>query len=500
MTTYTDNLKLRKPDIGQTSWGDEIQENIDITDFALGGLLAGNVVLSGCAPSIGTGLAVDYAGGEVSVNGTRHTITGGSKTCTASVMNWLCVDASGVVQIYTSPPTAAYAALAMVDAGATTLDRIGDARKLAEGAAAFDLTYTPDNYSPDTGESKEIEQHLAGIDTQLGFMGAFKNKLINGGFTIWNRGISQTTNSIGSDDRWFNWHWGITKTHFQVAFLPGQTDVPGNPLFYSRTVPALGTLDSDNCIKRQRIEGVRTLSGQKATLSFYAKADAAKDIATEFTQNFGTGGTPSAEIDEIEVTTFSLTTSWAKYSVTVDIPSISGKTIGTAGNDYLELRFWFSGGSYSADNNNSLGNQAGTFDLAQVQLEAGEVATPFEQRDIGGVELALCQRYYETNYGSGVYPGAAQMNHGVNTGTATNNYIMLSTDFKVTKRDIPSITVYDAVGNSGKVTLESPAGTKTDNHTPSITAADRTTQGFRNWIHNTGNSGYYYNWVAIAEL
>ena len=35
-----------------------------------------------------------------------------------------------------------------------------------------------------------------------------------------------------------------------------------------------------------------------------------------------------------------------------------------------------------------------TFDIAQVQVEPGPVATPFERRPIG-TELALCQRYYE---------------------------------------------------------------------------------------------------------
>jgi hypothetical protein len=40
-----------------------------------------------------------------------------------------------------------------------------------------------------------------------------------------------------------------------------------------------------------------------------------------------------------------------------------------------------------------MGNQSGTFDIAQVQLEPGTRATTFEYRHIQQ-ELALCQRYY----------------------------------------------------------------------------------------------------------
>ena len=54
---------------------------------------------------------------------------------------------------------------------------------------------------------------------------------------------------------------------------------------------------------------------------------------------------------------------------------------------------FFDAGSNYNSRTDSLGQQSGTFDIAQVQLEEGSVATPFEVRPIG-TELALCQRYY----------------------------------------------------------------------------------------------------------
>lgn len=219
----------------------------------------------------------------------------------------------------------------------------------------------------------------------------FRNHLINGCFRVWQRGTSQTSNGYGSDDRWINGNVGSTKTHSQQTFTLGQTDVPGNPSFFSRTVVSSVAGANNYTVKFQRIEGVRTLAGQTATLSFWAKADAAKNMAVEFVQSFGSGGSPSADIGGIGVTTIALTTSWKYYTVTVTLPSISGKTLGTNNDDYVQMLFWFEAGSTYNSRTNSLGQQSGTFDIAMVQLEA-ETATPFERRPFG-MELALCQRY-----------------------------------------------------------------------------------------------------------
>ena len=221
----------------------------------------------------------------------------------------------------------------------------------------------------------------------------FRNKIINGNFDIWQRETSQTSAGYGSADRWNNDHSGSSKTASQQAFTLGQTEVPGNPKYYLRHVVTSVSGSGNYCLTQQKIEGVSTLAGKTATLSFWAKADSNKNIATEFSQFFATGGSPSSTVNGIGVTTHSLTTSWQKFTTTVSIPSISGKTLGTNGNDYLHLIIWFDSGSTYSSRNNSLGQQSGTFDIAQVQLEIGTAATPFEHRPIG-VEKSLCYRYY----------------------------------------------------------------------------------------------------------
>jgi hypothetical protein len=143
----------------------------------------------------------------------------------------------------------------------------------------------------------------------------------------------------------------------------------------------------------QRIEDVRSFAGQQVTISFWAKVDATKNISVEIEQYFGTGGSPSATVDTIGTTKVSIGTTFQKVTVTATIPSISGKTLGTDNDHFLNLVIWFDAGSDFNSRTDTLGQQSGTFDIAQVQIEAGPVATPFERRPIG-TELALCQRYY----------------------------------------------------------------------------------------------------------
>ena len=88
---------------------------------------------------------------------------------------------------------------------------------------------------------------------------------------------------------------------------------------------------TNNVQKYQHIENVTKLAGKTVTLSFWAKADATKNIAIEFGQKFGTGGSPSAELLGIGSQLVALTTIWQKKTITVTLPSIVGKTLGTDG-------------------------------------------------------------------------------------------------------------------------------------------------------------------------
>lgn len=220
-----------------------------------------------------------------------------------------------------------------------------------------------------------------------------RNYLINADFIAWQRGTSQTSNGYGSDDRWHNINGTSTKVHSQQTFTLGQTDVPNNPIYFSRTVVTTASGSSNYVIKAQKIEGVNTLAGETITLSFWAKADSSKNIAVEYEQYFGSGGSPSATVSSLGIEQFALTTAWQKFTATTTLPSISGKTLGSNGGDSTNINFWFDAGTNYNSRTNSLGSQSGTFDIAQVQVEKGSVVTEFEQRSIEE-ETSLCQRYF----------------------------------------------------------------------------------------------------------
>jgi hypothetical protein len=230
----------------------------------------------------------------------------------------------------------------------------------------------------------------------IGEKGGRRNYLINGNFDKWDYGTSQDPSGYGSDNRWINANNGTTKTASQQTC--GDTErALFNAMFYSRTKVTTSSGSGNYAYKRQNIENVNLMANKTVTLSFWAKADASKNIAIEFWQNFGTGGSPSSTVTGIGAQQVSLTTSWQKKSITVTIPSISGKTLGSDGvqTTYTAMLFWFDAGSNYNSDTASLGQQSGTFDIAQVKIEDGSVATngwyPYDG-DFGD-EISACARY-----------------------------------------------------------------------------------------------------------
>jgi hypothetical protein len=221
----------------------------------------------------------------------------------------------------------------------------------------------------------------------------FRNKIINGGFDIWQRGTSFTTNGAYTADRWQMAFGGTstTQTASQVALTVGTLIDTFSPQYHMRNVVAGGSGTSSLVVFTQKIEDVRTCSNQSVVVSFYAKVSSGTaNLGLDLYQEFGSGG--SSTVGGIGGQKFSLTTSWQKFTATILVPSISGKTVGAG--SLLACRFWFSSGSDYNSFNGSLGIQSNTFDIWGVQLEQNYQPTPFEQRPIG-VELDMCFRYYQ---------------------------------------------------------------------------------------------------------
>jgi len=223
---------------------------------------------------------------------------------------------------------------------------------------------------------------------------AGKNKIINGDFTINQRAFTSTTTSgTYTFDRWRLVASGGTSTLSAETFTPGAAPVAGyESKNFARLVSTGQSGTNDNTRLGQRIEDVRTFAGQTITISFWAKASTGTPSVAAYTeQEFGSGGSAAVANNGNKVV---ISSSWARYSVSLAVASISGKTIGTG--SFLGTFLVTSAGSNFNSQTNSLGIQSETIDIWGVQVEAGSVATAF-QTATGTIqgELAACQRYYQ---------------------------------------------------------------------------------------------------------
>jgi hypothetical protein len=328
-----------------------------------------------------------------------------------------------------------------------------------------------------------------------GSYAAGKNKIINGDFSIWQRGTSFSPASGAATftaDRWLvnRNGTGATVTVSQQSFTAGTAPVSGyeSQYFWRYNQSVAGSTGTFSNIAT-RLEDVRTFAGQTVTISFWAKADASRSITPSAEQYFGSGGSSAVYTNG---SAQSLTTSWARFSVTISVPSISGKTLG-AGN-YLAIYF------------DIPVNTAMTIDIWGVQLEAGSVATAF-QTATGTLqgELAACQRYFETSYNSGTTPGdGAQGSSFQLTGVAiTTGQVRAPIFYKVPKRAAATVTFYrTSTGasagmwtyyNGGNIDF---TGMGYDGNQIGFYIQATKTSSF------TANNAYavYGDWIASAEL
>ena len=261
-----------------------------------------------------------------------------------------------------------------------------------------------------------------------------KNRVVNGAMTVDQR--NQTTTATGyTVDR-----FSVVKHNLDelVIAITQDTDNPsGNGFAHSlklAVTTAESALASDELLYlHTSLEGQNiqhlcygTSSAKSLTLSFWVKSPlAGKHSLTFFQQTPTRSNTQSY--------TVSSANTWEYKTITID-----GDTSGNIANDTTaELTlFWplaagtdYSGtphtgwGAYVATDDFAfsdqvnLAGQTGNFFLTGVQLEVGEVATPFEHEDIG-TTLEKCQRYYfRTNYNGdnnyfaagGVYTTTAAM-------------------------------------------------------------------------------------------
>lgn len=323
-------------------------------------------------------------------------------------------------------------------------------------------------------------------------LNGFKNKIINGNFDFERR--NNATSPATGDfpfDRWAVEYDGTAGAALSVA--PIASNIVGSPAMEDRTVQVLrwnqGAAGSGDTFRRlrQRIENARTLANQTVTVSFWMAMSLGDVVTVSLVRNYGTGGSPSAA-ESIAITGGAITgiAGWVRQTLTVTLPNVQGKSFGTNGDSYLELRFALPI------------NDTFDFYLGLVQLEQGPVASDFEQRGLQ-LERFLCDRYYQTSYPRGSYATAA-----INIGNQI--FLGFSVDaafgtvaFPVAMRATPTVVVYDPGGSGGANSVRENFSGPVAGVTPDFIGA----KGFCRF-NKTGaltvNRFYDLHYTADAEL
>ena len=275
-----------------------------------------------------------------------------------------------------------------------------------------------------------------------------KNITINGAMQVAQRATSAT--GLGASSGYFTLErFDMTTGNTAGRYTASQstvTDLEGfsNALKIDCTTADTSVAAGEFFIIQNHNEGLNlqqlkasSTSTRAFTLSFYAKSNASRAIASEVLLTNGT----NRQMSKLHT----IGTSWARYTMTV--PAASSTQIDNDNSNEMQVNFWIhSGTTYSSGtiNDDALDSYAdsaraggigsifastdNTLEITGIQLEVGSQATPFEHRSFGE-ELALCQRYYEL-IGVG-QPAQA------NSTTA----IWCGNQFKIQKRASPSMSL-----------------------------------------------------------
>jgi hypothetical protein len=215
-----------------------------------------------------------------------------------------------------------------------------------------------------------------------GQLASFRNKLINGGFDIWQRGSSGTLSAGGVDftaDRWFVTPYGAALTWSTLPY--GGIGNNNNGYQSLGLSGAAGNIGTD-IIQRIEQGNCNFLAGNKVTVSVYVNSTSVGRPITAYVRRASAPNNFSAPI-LVQSITKNMTVGASTWERMIFNFDVLPQEVGNGVEIIIGL------GAITA-------GQVVIVDAAQ--FEEGSIATPFEQRPIG-LELSLCQRYYiENNY------------------------------------------------------------------------------------------------------
>lgn len=347
-----------------------------------------------------------------------------------------------------------------------------------------------------------------------GQLAGLRNKIINGAMEIAQRGTSFSVTTGTGASYTLDRYTRIAATSAVVTVTQaadGPASEPTLPYSLRCTVAtADATVGSaEYWTLMQKIEGysARDLIGKTFTLSFWVRsAKTGTHCVTFFNNNF-----PSVDRSYVAEYNVSVANTWEYKEITVfnglitagtwDWTNGTGLTVGWS--LYCGTDFQISPGSWAntwglgtSTQVNVLDTIGNIFAITGVQLEIGNTATAFEHRPFG-VELSMCQRYYEKSFPYATAPAqnvGSALGAAYATGQVLNQAFSTSVTFAVAKRAAPIITTYAPDAAT--------ANWSTNTTTPTAATANIGDSAFA-LIGNTAvtaGNGYSIHWQANAEL
>jgi hypothetical protein len=290
-----------------------------------------------------------------------------------------------------------------------------------------------------------------------------RNLIINGAMQVWQRATAATTAinaAYQTADRYsFNESTDGNYTTEQSTDTPTGTgySLKAQVTTADTSIAAGQYAYIETNIEAQNLQSLLygTSDAKSITLSFWVKSNKTGIYNILLRKLSGT------DVHLVHEYTINAANTWEKKEITISPTAGSTSIITSAtgaitadNNNGLQIGWNFAfGSSYNAATNNTwstntnhyatsnqvnwMDSTSNNFYLAQVQLEVGDTATPFEHRSFGE-ELSLCQRYF--------YPVCPKNISGQSIGMA---YYYVSTTllgivhFPVTMRTAPTITGAD---------------------------------------------------------
>jgi hypothetical protein len=332
----------------------------------------------------------------------------------------------------------------------------------------------------DGGISIDTSGHVTLDGQNLPSAGPLSNRnlVINGAMQVAQRGTSSTDSSYGTVDRFPCYFTGGAQTQTQETLSSGTPYGEGFRYFLrvANTTSSTGASHNRHLMTKIEAQDIAqsgweyTSSSSYITFSFWVRASVEQEYYGYLQARDGTQQIYPFSLGTLTANTWTKITKTAPGNSNITVNNDNGEGLRLVvapfwGTDYTDsgvsVDTWaaYASGTRTPDYTNTWASTTGaTFDITGVQLEVGEVATPFEHRSYGD-ELAKCQRYYYKTQ-PGQYASFA-MGYNRNT-TLTHAY----TTFPVPMRTAP--TSIETSGTAGDYSINYLASNATCSVVPSF--------------------------------